>query len=563
MKRRTFSLAAAALALATVAAGCSGGGAAQDAGGPGSTATAASAKIDYNPQPYDRLKDGGSYTTSGSFSGDDSQGMHGNVNTSLTGTRIWAWYNPVAITFSPTGEVQINKDYYTDASSKTVGGKQVVTITINPKATYNDGTPIDWHSIEQTWKVNNGSNKDYQVGSTAAFEQVESVKKGVDDKQAVVTFSKPYSAWPAMFSTFINPKAATVKNFNTAYSNKLQPKWGAGPFTVESYDPNSKKIIFVRNPKWWGKKAKLDKRIYLDLASSQAAINAFKNGQLDYVSTGTAEDINQMKNVPGTEIRQGGSPFEYSLFLNGKSDLLSDPQVRHAVLAAVDRAEIAKIEFQGLDYSEPLPGSALYYSFQDGYQDNVAKVLTSSTAEATKILDQAGWKPGADGIRAKDGKPLSIDYILYGTEPLDKAVASSLVASEKKAGIEVKIKTIDDAQWASTINGGKFDAILSGNRSTDPYGSFSLSGFYGSKSESNITGVGTPELDKEIARVNGIADPKKQVAEANKVEQQELGLYGMLPLFSGPSTYGVKKGLANVGATIFFTPLPETVGWQK
>ncbi|MGC5165844.1 ABC transporter family substrate-binding protein [Luteimicrobium sp. DT211] len=560
-KRILPSVAAVAAASFLLAACSSGSGHSASSGSTGSTDLLG--KADFNEQPYENLKDGGTYTTAGSFDGDDTQGLPWNVNTSLTGSRVWAWYNPDAITFSPTGDVQINKDYYTSAEAKTVDGKQVVTITINPKAVYNDGTPIDWHSIEQTWKVNNGSNKAYQIGSTAGWEQIESVKQGTDAKQAVVTFSTPYTAWPSLFSTFINPKAATVENFNSAYSNKLEPAWGAGPYTVQSYDPNSKKIIFVRNPKWWGRTGKLDKRIYLDLSSTPAQINAFKNGQTDYVGVNDAESLNQIKDVPGSEVRQGGSPFEYSLFLNGKSPILKDADVRHAVLAAVDRAQIAKIEFQGLDYSEPLPGSALYYNFQKGYQDNVSKVLTSSADEASKILDTAGWKAGSDGIRSKDGQELSLDYILYGDEPLDKAVASSLVASEKKAGIKLNIKTIDPAQWSSTINGGKFDAILSGNRSMDPYGSFGLSDFYGSTSENNITGVGTPELDKEIAKVSTIADPTEQVAQANAVEQKELALYGMLPLFSGPSIYGVKKGLANVGATIFYSPLPETVGYVK
>lgn len=49
----------------------------------------------------------------------------------------------------------------------------------------------------------------------------------------------------------------------------------------------------------------------------------------------------------------------------------------------------------------------------------------------------------------------------------------------------------------------------------------------------------------------------------NKLEQKALQQYSLLPLYSGPSTYGLRKGLANVGATIFYSPLPETVGWQK
>lgn len=544
-------------------AGAASGARASGAGTASTTDRASSAPVDYNPQPYEALKDGGTFTSGGSFSGDDTQGLPWNVNGTLTGSRIWNWYNPVAITFSPGGDVQINKDYYTEATATTVNGKFTVTLTINPKATYNNGKPIDWRSIEQTWKVNNGSNPDYQIGSTTGWREITGVAKGKNDRQAVVTFKQPYSAWPALFSTFINPAAATVENFNNAYSNKLQPDWGAGPFTVGSYDPNSKQIVFVRNDKWWGRPAKLDKRIYLDLDDSQASINAFRNGQVDYVGTGSAETLKQITGVPGTQIRRGASPFEYSLFLNGKSELLKDAAVRKAVLQAVNREEIAKIQFQGLDYTEPLPGSALYYSFQPYYQDNVAKVLSFSTEAAGQTLQAAGWTPGAGGIREKNGTPLKLTYVLYSTEPLDKATAASLVASLKQAGIQLDLKTIDSAQWSSTINGGKFDLIVSGNRSLDPYGSFGLNDFYGSKSENNITGVGSPELDKQIAAVNTIGDPEKQAAQANLVEQKALSLYGVLPLYSGPSIYGVKNGLANVGASILAAPLPETIGWEK
>jgi peptide/nickel transport system substrate-binding protein len=549
------------LSLAACSSSSSGGGSTKASNG--STAKKASSIVDYNPQPWSKLKDGGTYTSSGSFDGDDTQGNPWNVNTSLTGSRIWAWYNPDAITYSPTGAVRINPDYYTSATSKIVGGHQVVTITINPKAVYNDGTPIDWRSIEATWKVSNGTNPKYQIPTSQGYDQITSVKQGKDAKQAVVTFRKAYAAWPSLFGTFINPKAATVSNFNTAYSNKMHPEWGAGPFTVESYDSNSKKIVFKRNPKWWGKTGRLTKRIYLDLPNSQAEVNSFRNDQVDYTATGDADTLNQIKGVPGTEIRQGGSPFVYSLFLNGKSPTLKDVQVRKAVEQAVDRAQIAKIQFQGLNYSEPLPGSQLFYSFQKGYSDNVAKVLKPGADQAKKTLEADGWKQGKNGIFAKGGKTLQVTYILYESDPLSKATASSVQASLKNAGIKVNIKTIDEGQWQSTINGGKFDLIISGNRSMNPFGATQLSAFYRSTDGANITRVGNAALNKEIDAVNNIADSAEQVKQANIVEQHALALYSTLPLYSGPSIYGVKKGLANVGATIFDSPLPETIGYVK
>ncbi|MER0244329.1 ABC transporter family substrate-binding protein [Streptomyces sp. HSW2009] len=532
-----------------------------DGSGSGSkdTPSTASGAADYNPTPYEKIKDGGTYTTVGTF---DEQGNPFNVNGTLTASRVWAWYNANAITYSPTGDVQYNPDYFTDVKESVEGGNQKVVLTINAKATFNDGTPIDWKAIEATWKANNGSNKDFAASTTDGYDKITKVERGKDDKQAVITFKGVYPFWSTLFSTFLHPKAATVENFNKAYVKKARPEWGAGPYTVAKWDSHSGNITFERNPKWWGKKGKLDKRTYVNLESA-AGVNAFKNGQLDYVSAVTAESLKQVKGLKGTEIRSGGSPFEYSLHFNTKSPLLADKAVRKAIQESVDRTQIAKIQFQGLDYKEPLPGSAVLYSFQKGYQDNVAAVLKYGPDQAKKDLDAAGWKAGSDGVREKDGKKLEIGYTLLGDGPLDKATAGALTAMLKPVGIRLDIKKADDADFASILNERKFDLIISGNRSMDPFGIRYLCDTYCSDRDSNLTGAGSPELDKEIRAAADIADLDKQTAEVNRVEQKALQEYAQLPLFSGPSTYSVKKGLANVGATIFYSPLPETVGWEK
>lgn len=547
-------------AVSVAATACQSSGGSDDSGGGAKNAPkAASAAVDYNPQPYENIKDGGTYTTVGTF---DDQGNPFNVNATLTASRVWGWYNADAITYSPTGDVQYNKDYYSDVKVSVDGGNQKVVLTINPKAAFNDGTPIDWRAIEATWKANNGSDKEFAASSTDGYDQITSVAKGKDAKEAVITFKGVNASWSTLFTTFLHPKAATVANFNKAYVKKAHPEWGAGPYTVGKWDTPSGNITFVRNPKWWGRKGKLDKRVYVNLEST-AGVNAFKNGQLDYTSAVDAESLKQVKGLKGTEIRSGGSPFEYSLYFNTKSAVLSEKAVRKAVQQSVDRAQIAKIQFQGLDYKEPLPGSAVLYSFQKGYEDNLSAVLKYDPAEAKKTLDAAGWKPGPDGVRVKNGKKLDVGYTLLGDDPLGKATAGALAAMLKPAGIHLDIRKGDDADFAKTISERRFDLFLSGNRSMDPFGARYLCDFYCSDRDSNITGSGNPALDKEIRATTEIADLDEQTAAVNKVEKKALQEYAFLPLFSGPSTYGVKKGLANVGATIFYTPLPETVGWQK
>ncbi|MER7920840.1 MULTISPECIES: ABC transporter family substrate-binding protein [unclassified Streptomyces] len=546
-------------AIAVTATACQSSGTGSAGSDGKATPKAASSVADYDPTPYNRIKDGGTYTSVGTF---DDQGNPFNVNATLTASRVWSWYNADAITYSPTGEVQYNPDYFSDVKVSVAGGDQKVTLTINPKAVFNDGTPIDWTAIKATWKADNGSDKAYAASSTDGYDRITSVEKGENAKQAVITFKGVYPSWSSLFTTFLHPKAATVGNFNNAYVKKAHPEWGAGPYTVGTWDTHSGDITFVRNPKWWGKKGKLDKRVYVNLEST-AAVNAFKNGQVDNVSAVNAESLKQIKGLPGTEIRSGGSPFEYSLYLNTKSPVLADPAVRKAIEESVDRGQIAKIQFQGLDYKEPLPGSAILYSFQKGYQDNVSAVLKYAPDDAKKALDAAGWKPGSDGVRVKDGKKLEVGYTLLGDDPLDKATAGAFAAMLKPVGVRLDIRKADESDFSKILSDRTFDLFLSGNRSMDPFGARYLCDFYCSDRSSNLTGAGTPALDKEIRATTRIADLGEQAAAANKAERDALRQYAFLPLFSGPSTYGVKKGLANVGATIFYNPLPETVGWAK
>ncbi|WP_406085923.1 ABC transporter substrate-binding protein [Kitasatospora purpeofusca] len=422
--RREFVLPLVLVAALSVAAtGCSSSSSSGDSSGreTRNTAEVASSVTDYNPQPYENLKDGGTCTTAGTF---DEQGNPFNVNGTLNALRIWSWYNADAITYPPTGEVQYNPDYYSDVKVSVEDGDQKVVITLDPRAAFNDGTPIDRRAVEATWKANNGSDKEYAASSTDGYDRITSVTPGADDKQAVIAFKGVNASWSALFTTFLHPRAATVENFNKAYVKTAHPERGTGPYTAGSWDAQSGNITFVRNPVWWGRRGKLDKRVYVNLERA-ASINAFKNGGIDYAPVGDAENLKQVKAVKDAEVRSGGSPFEYALYLNTRSPFLGDVQVRKAVQKSIDRSQITKIRFQGLDCSEPLPGSAVLYSFQQGYRDNVSAVLTYDPQEARRTLDEAGWKPGADGIRAEDGKELELGYTLLGDDPVEKAVSGA------------------------------------------------------------------------------------------------------------------------------------------
>lgn len=554
-RRKIVALAAAAVASITITA-CGGGG----SGAPPMTAEQLAAQTGYNPQPYENIKDGGTVTTAlpeitaqfNTFQGDGSA-------YTLT---VWRWYNPILFTFTADGEAVPNPDYLTDVEQEVVDGNTRITYTINPRATYNDGSPIDWTSFEATWKTSNGTDPAYSVSSTDGYDRIASVTRGVDDRQAVVTFNGTWVWWQGLFNYLLNPKAATPDVYNQGYIDQPHPEWGAGPYTVKSYDKQNGALVFEKNPTWWGKPGKLETRTFMQLEST-AGINAFRNGQIDAIAINTRDEYEQLKGQAGTEIRKGPSLQTDFYTLNGASPILADPQVRKAVLQSIDRRQIAAFHFNGLDYTADPQGSMLLLPFQKGYTDVVDKVIPFDPEQAKKDLDAAGWVPGPDGIRVKGGQPLRLAYVNTGDSSLGKALSGGIQAMLKPVGIAVDIRQIPSSDYSKAITTGDFDIFYSGVTQSDPFALAYLCQMYCSDSQLIRSKVNDPKNDELIRAVGALPTAEEQYAKAPEAEQAALATYGVLPTVNLPAITAVKNGLVNSGAVRFFTTTPENIGWQK
>jgi peptide/nickel transport system substrate-binding protein len=555
--RNAVLAAIAVLSMALVA--CSGGSGQGDGNG-GETAQSLAEKAQYNPQPYENIKDGGTLTTS-------LPEISPQFNTFQTdGTAytltVWRWYNPTLITFTADGDAVYNPDYLTDVKQETVDGNTRITYTINPKATYNDGSPIDWRSFESTWRTSNGADPAYLVSSTDGHDRITSVVRGIDDRQAVVTFQGINLWWQSLFNVLLNPEAADPAVYNQGYINTPHNEWGAGPYQVQKYDQQSGVIVFERNPKWWGKPGKLDTRTFLTM-ENVASLNAFKNGQIDAVGVGSADRFAQVQGQPGTEVRKGPSLQLNYFTLNGQSPILSDPQVRKAIFEAIDREQITKFHFNGLDYTAGPQGSMILLPFQDGYADNVGKVIKFDPEQAKKDLDAAGWAIGPDGVRVKDGQQLKFTYVNTGDDAVGKAVAGGTTAMLKNIGAQMDIRQVPSGDFSKIVIGKQFDMFYSGVSQSDPFGIAYICQVYCSNSGLIKSGVNDPKNDELIRSVNTQPTPDEQYAKAAEAETAALSTYGVLPTVNLPAIVAVKTGLANYGAGRFFVATPEMIGWQK
>ena len=515
---------------------------------------------DYNPLERDQIKDGGELTLPILEVPEQSNSLHGNAI--VDGTTLWRWYNPQMTLADGDGTWHPNPAYLTNVNAEEVDGKTVVTYDINPDAVFNDGTPIDWRVFETMWKFNNAENPDVVANSTDGYDQIESVTAGESDKQAVVTYKQTYPWWQALFDRVLHPSVADAQTFNEGYLKNPHPEWGAGPYKVDQFDYNSGTVSFVPNEKWWGEKPKLDKVTYRQM-ESQATINAYQAGEVDAVEITNKDHLAVAKTVKDTTLRGTLRPSNYLVTLNAKTPTLEDVKVREAVFTGMNRETLAQVRFNGMDYTENLPGSFALFQNQKGYQDNFGGLVTYDQDKAKQMLDEAGWAEGSDGIREKDGKKLTLRYVTFGDSQLVKSTAAAMQKMLKDIGVDLQVEERPSSDFSRVIAEREFDVLTSGFTSYDPYGVAYFKQVYASDSELNKSGTGTPEMDQKIAELQQLPTQEEQIERANELEKEALQQYGIMPYVNGPQLYATKDGLANYGSYAFALVPKENIGWAK
>ncbi len=520
-----------------------------------------------NPQDRDALQEGGTLTLATSEIGPNWNSFSTDGNTTYMG-HFWQLYQTQLWDYDVSGNPTPNPDYLTKVEV-TSEDPLVVTYDINEKATWNDGTPIDWTAFEATWKTQSGKNEGYNPPSTSGYDQVASVEQGETAKQAVVTFETPFFPYEFLFINLEHPAAVDPATYTEGWVNNPHTEWAAGPFIVDSFDDTQ--ATFVPNDKWWGTKPLLEK-IQFKVMDASASINAFQNGEIDLTDVASADRLKVAQSMDNTTIRVNYATNSGVVTLNGHADSLKDIAVRKALTQAIDRTKLAEIKFQGLNWKEDPLGSEIMFPFQDGYEDNMPADSAYSLEASAATLEGAGYTKGEDGMFAKDGQPVSIKYTYFGDSPTQTAIANAVQAMGKAAGIDIVLDNQDPSKFSEVVLGGLYEMLIMGWSASDPYG-YSTSGcqLYCSDSDSNFAYLGDPAIDVELKKAGQIEDTAEAIAQLNKAEKAALELYGTFPLYTGPTMVAAKAGLANFsvassGSSAGFKSLnwhPENIGWEK
>jgi peptide/nickel transport system substrate-binding protein len=355
----------------------------------------------------------------------------------------------------------------TQVPTKSNGGVSpdglTITYHIRKGVRWSDGAAFNADDVVYSFDqmLNTANN----VTSRAGYDHITKVDE--PDKYTVVLhLNKPYSPFVETFfatagaNPCILPKHLLAKypNLNNVPYNALPV--GIGPFKYKEWQRASK-VVMVANPLYWRGAPKLKEIDFEIIPDRNTVLTTMQAKALDLWIPVPGSYYARAAAIPGFRGLSHASYAFNHLDFNTTHPAVSDPQVRLALEYAMDRPTLVKKIYHGVAdlVEEPASPVAPYF-------DPNIKLRAFDIAKANQILDAAGWKMGPDGIRAKNGVKLMIDFATSSGSPDTDELIELIRESWKQigAGIQVHHYTapvlFNSYQDGGVIYGGKFDVVL-------------------------------------------------------------------------------------------------------
>ncbi len=343
-------------------------------------------------------------------------------------------------------------------------------------AKWTDGKPITADDVVMT----------YQFMYDPKYKEVNSPRRGdletyldsvtaKDAKTVVMKTKVPYAPFLVQHSGYgILPKSVfgslAPKEVNTAPDNS-GPTVTSGVMKFVKWDKGSQ-VVLARNDTYWAGPANLDQYILKVLPDSVTVTNQLKTGEIDLGSVDPS-----LWDSLATEEKLRRISFDVAIFtffelnldpskLGGK--LFGQKEVRQALMYALDREKIIKSIYFGIGSvaDSVIPPTSW------AYNPNVKQKYRYDKAKAEALLDAAGWKKGADGIREKDGLKFKFEMLTNAGNKQRESVLQVLQQSFGDIGISATPKTVQFTELVSNLqNKRTFDLLLVGfSWDVDPNG---------------------------------------------------------------------------------------------
>lgn len=411
-------------------------------------------------------------------------------------------------------------------------GDNTFRFTLREDVVFHDGTPFTAEAVEYSLQ------RAVEVDHTLSTSIEEDSVTIIDDHTVDIT--------PAQVNLRLPEQM--VHNFMSIVapgSDPAEEPVCTGPFKFEEYEPNDR-LVVSRFDDYWGEPAQLDELIFRFLPDASARRLALEAGDVDLIYDLPLQQVGDFENRAGFQVILPEAGANYVIGQNVRGEdpytILADEEVRRALAMSIDRDAVAQDLFQGL--AEPAntvsPPGVLGRSADD------VRAIPHDPEGAAELLDAAGWTLGADGIRERDGRRLSLVALAqFDTNP---ELLQFLQAQVREVGIELDLQRAPDAAaYAEQINAGEFDLDINywNQNDADPARIVNIFWYSGRDNQRvRLTGPGG-EFDARVEDALAAPDSGDAArfgAEAMTILIEETAT--AIPLTSFPFAYALRDDVA-------------------
>jgi peptide/nickel transport system substrate-binding protein len=414
------------------------------------------------------------------------------------------------------------------------------TFRLRRNVRFHDGTPFTAEAVKFTMDrvVNPETKAGQSHDQLGPYDHTEII----DDHTVKIIMKDGYAPLLTNLNGYLGIVSPTaVKKMGLA--DFARHPVGTGPFMFKEWVPKDH-ITLVRNPNYnWASSLfkhqgppYLEQVVFKIIPEASVRTGTLKSGETQYIDDIDPLEYDGLKKDSRfvvIERGQPGSGFVLLLNVTAKGPI-SEPAVRRAIEYGVDREGLNKSVFHGLNRVAWSPLMRPTFA----YDPSTEKIYSFDPNKAKQILDEAGWKAGADGIREKAGRKLSIDFPII-SRPRDKAMAESVQASLRDVGIDVKVTPLERAAFRDVVRQNRYDVNFMWFSYGDPdvlrtiFHSANVNAF-------NRARYQVPEVDKMLEQAAATTNRTQRANLYGRIQQRVLRDAVVVPLVD-TLTYNAKR----------------------
>lgn len=333
---------------------------------------------------------------------------------------------------------------------------------------WSDGQPLTAEDVAWTFNAikTTPALKEANGGLVSGITSVTAK----DPQTVVIVLPSAQAANPGLDLPIV-PKHIWASQNAAKYANNKNVV-GSGPYTVQSYS-QSQSVEMVPNPNFWRGAPKNGGLTWVYYKNLDATVQALRTGEVDVISSLTPAQFQSLKGQNGITTVSGAGRRYTAMAINpGAIDItgkamgngnpaLKDPVVRKAIFMAIDNKTLVSRVLNGLG-SQGVTEEPTVYPDYFGFAPGTT-AYPFDPAAANKMLDDAGYKKGADGIRLdKQGKPLNLRLEGRNSDPTHAEMAQFIKSWLGDIGIGVTSSMVASNQVNQDSTLGKYDLYFTG-----------------------------------------------------------------------------------------------------